>query len=182
MTKLLLAANVLLISSEISCQYRVNPKVENSVERYDRLYPPVRTGWNNLYKNNKMLAGLVISQVFPEGSIDQNLYLGKHPAGIAYYFWDGTRVEYWYIKNNSGGTNLEIKHSHDAFDVSEWNWVDFSYGSDPILKNHHDPRINGIPNTTNQINLKIIKKDICDGKVIYGDLTVFNGKSASVLR
>lgn len=145
---------------------------------YNRSYPPVRSGWENLYQGNEMLAGIAINQIFPEGSQDEALYDGTHPAGIAYYFWDGTHIEYWYFKDKSAKVyRLEIKHYYGDISSDEWQWVDFSYGSDGSFKNHPNPRIHGLARSLKRISLPIITTDYPDGKRINGEITVFDGRS-----
>lgn len=166
----------------LSCQPNTKISIVDFIANYNKKYPPIKSGWNNLYKGNSMLSGIAISQVFPEGSSDPKLYLGKHPAGISYYFWDGTCIEYWYFKNQSGNvSSIEIKHNYSDVSADEWKWVDFSYGSDPTLEKHKDPRIAGLCEKIDKIKIRIITEDMCNGRIIKGEITVYDGKSVNEL-
>jgi hypothetical protein len=183
MRSMYILVSVLFVLSDIGCHQGSQFITDKHGVYYNRSYPPVKSGWKNLYQGNDMLAGIAINQIFPEGSQDQTLYDGKHPAGIAYYFWDGTRIEYWYFKDKSAKVyRLEIKHYYGDVSPDEWKWVDFLYGSDSTFKSHPDPRIHGLVKTFEQIHIHIINEDFPDGKRINGELTVFNGKSTDELK
>ncbi len=97
--------------------------------------------WENPFRHSANLAG-VITQQFPDGG-DFKPYEGKHPCMILFVFWDGRIRQINYEPDGS---------SHDAQwwhlgpeNQFYWDQVDFTHGSDPLFRNHPDPRTKKTP-------------------------------------
>ena len=94
--------------------------------------------WDNPYEENPELAGVIISQ-YPEGIEPAEPYEGKHPASIWYAFWNGDVISINYGPDGA----IYVKSVWEKYltkDSTIWKDVDFTYGSDPQLKSHPDPR------------------------------------------
>jgi hypothetical protein len=89
---------------------------------------PVYPGWANLHEGDPDLAGIAFMN---DGGGDE--YIGKHPAGVSYVFWDG-RVRQ--TTHEPDGKVLE-NYWHR---IAPWNRLDYSFGSDPKFERHEDPR------------------------------------------
>lgn len=89
---------------------------------------PTYPGWINLHEGDPDLAGIAF---FNDGEADA--YLGKHPGGVMYVFWDG-RVRQTGHKPD-GTVEEDFWHR-----VAQWNRLDYSFGSDPNFERHEDPR------------------------------------------
>ena len=122
--------------------------------------------WDNVYANNPGLAGVEILVQQLEGPYISPEYTGMHPAEIFYHFWDGTirwmsylpdgttTNDQWLYNDHkrrlqncmklTGGERAQRLRSALALEnsnkVNSWTSVDFSYGSDPTLSRHADPR------------------------------------------
>ena len=121
--------------------------------------------WHNLYKGDPKLAGVELSQCLREGNAyrDDSDYYGKHPAEVAYHFWNGRIrwityypdgkkmgdqwMEHGDIAQFSGRTDAkgysllkDLRRVELGNYISSWGSVDFSLGSDPQFKRHKDPR------------------------------------------
>ena len=121
--------------------------------------------WTNLYKGDPQLAGIELSQRLREGPAmrDDTVYDGRHPAEVAYHFWDG-RIR-WILYEPDGRKQSEqwmrhadissflqrsdpdgyarlsrIRDEETGRYISSWGSVDFSLGSDPQFQRHKDPR------------------------------------------
>ncbi len=89
---------------------------------------PVYPGWVNLHEGDPDLAGISFF-----GDSDANEYVGKHPAGVMYVFWDG-RVRQTGHKPD-GTVREDFWHR-----VAHWGRLDYSFGSVPNFERHEDPR------------------------------------------
>jgi hypothetical protein len=97
------------------------------------------------HRNNQELAGVVIYRNDPVNMAgDLPRKASDHPWGISYYFWSRPQIHYvWYDKY---GNVLRDKWDERAAPPThkEWKRVDFSYGSDPFLERHPDPRFKAL--------------------------------------
>ena len=127
--------------------------------------PEIAIGkWTNLYKGDPQLAGVELSQCIREGPTmrDDSIYYGKHPAEVAYHFWDG-RIRWimfypdgkkmgdqWlnhydimkFSRRDDPAGYVELKRirgEENGKYISSWGSVDFSFGSDPQFKRHKNP-------------------------------------------
>lgn len=89
---------------------------------------PTYPGWVNLHGGDPDLAGISFI-----GDGDAEAYVGKHPSGVMYVFWDG-RVRQTSHKPD-GSLQGDFWHR-----VAHWNRLDYSFGSDPNFERHDDPR------------------------------------------
>lgn len=110
-------------------------------KRKDNQVPDGVGKWTNAYANAPKLAGVSVSQ-YPEVAASSVLdsYVGKHPATITYFFWNGRVRQCTFAPD---GQRLDDFWWPDDFlkrNPSLWNEVDFSAGSDPQFKFHVDPR------------------------------------------
>ena len=121
--------------------------------------------WHNLYKGDPQVAGVELSQCLREGNAyrDDSDYYGKHPAEVAYHFWDGRIRWITYYPDGKNMGDQWMRHRDissflrrsdpDGYSrlrrirdeeigryISSWGSVDFSLGSDPQFKRHKDPR------------------------------------------
>lgn len=117
---LLVFASVMLVG----CAARPTPPAPASEYTIRPVYP----GWVNLHEGDPDLAGIAFGN---DGGGDE--YIGKHPAGVSYVFWDG-RVRQ--TTHEPDGKVLE-DYWHR---IAPWNRLDYSFGSDPNFERHEDPR------------------------------------------
>lgn len=89
---------------------------------------PVYPGWVNLYEGDPELAGISFNN---DGGGDE--YIGKHPVGVNYVFWDG-RVRK--TTHDPDGKVLDDNWHR----IAHWDRLDYSFGSDPNFERHEDPR------------------------------------------
>lgn len=101
-----------------------NPSSQTSAYTIRPVYP----GWVNLHEGAPDLAGVAFAN---DGGGPE--YVGKHPAGVIYAFWDG-RVRS--VTHDPNGKVLD-DHWHR---IAPWNRLDYSFGSDPNFERHEDPR------------------------------------------
>lgn len=107
---------------------------------------------NNLHVGDPALAGIHITQ-WPTSPEDARGFSNEsHPAEIEYFFWDGRThaVEY----SSSGKVLGDVwsdaaVNSENTNSLNFWEGVDFSYGSDPLLKHHPNN-----PRARQQMNLR----------------------------
>jgi len=94
---------------------------------------PIYQDWENLYKDDSKLAGVVFIY---EGEQEFG-HIGKHPPGVMYVFWDGT------IRQTSHDPDGRLKSSFD-WSIGQtsgyWDSVRYELGSDPDFRFHKDPR------------------------------------------
>lgn len=96
---------------------------------------------NLLHKNDSNLAGIIIYQNDPvniKGAPPRELF--EHPFAIVYYFWDGSRIhDVAYDKNGSIMRDTWVRR-FTSISKTEWERVNFGFGSDPSFTRHLDPR------------------------------------------
>jgi len=97
--------------------------------------------WTNKYANDIKLAGVTVDQ-FPEVANRKYLasYVGKHPAGVTYYFWDGRVKQCTFTPEGELLNAFWWAKDFLNRNTSLWSDVDFSAGSDPHFESHSDPR------------------------------------------
>jgi hypothetical protein len=95
----------------------------------------MHSSWKNLYENHPDLAGI---GVIMEGASELG-YVGNHPPGIIYLFWNG---KIYQTQHNPDGSIISEGWSDTpvASDSKIWNNIDYSFGSDPGFERHKDPR------------------------------------------
>lgn len=101
---------------------------------------PSLVKWFNLHENDAALAGVEVCQ-YPEGSAydSKTRYMGKHPAMVIYYFWDG-RVRQTSFEPNGALREDFFWPRQLRLGPDTWRNVNFNLGSDPFFKSHKDPR------------------------------------------
>ena len=124
--KIVYSAFLVLLLMPVGC-------ASSNIEPYS--IRPMHSSWKNLYENDPDLAGIA---VILEGSSELG-YIGKHPPGIIYLFWDG---KIYQTQHNPDGSIISGGWSDTAInpDSKIWNYVDYSFGSDPDFQRHDDPR------------------------------------------
>ncbi|HEX7262122.1 MAG TPA: hypothetical protein VF258_09930, partial [Luteolibacter sp.] len=93
--------------------------------------PAVPIGiWNNCYVGDTELAGVELSQCIREGPTmrDDSIYYGKHPAEVAYHFWDG-RIR-WVLFYPDGRKMKDQWLSH--YDIAKYSTRNDSIGFDEL--------------------------------------------------
>ena len=104
--------------------------------------PPIHNrsvgSWVNLYQGDPRLAGVSVQQ-FGDNSFEAWQYEGKHPEGVWFYFWDG-RVRALTYDPAGTVTSDQWMAARVKPGATEWDDVDFGYGSDPKFLHHADPR------------------------------------------
>jgi hypothetical protein len=151
-----------------SCGHELNVAENSGASKGNESESPVIAigEWRNLYRGDPELAGVELSQCLREGPTmrDDSEYYGKHPAEVAYHFWDG-RIRWityypdgkkigdqWMKhgdparfsgRNDTQGYSLlkDLSRVEHGNYISSWGSVDFSFGCDPQFKRHKDPRI-----------------------------------------
>ena len=94
--------------------------------------------WINLYQGDRRLAGVSVEQ-FGDDPFEAQRYEGKHPEGVWFYFWDG-RVRMITYSPEGAVTSDQWRQERVKAGATEWDDVDFTYGSDPKFRHHADPR------------------------------------------
>ena len=101
------------------------------------VHPPIAPQYrgkrlNLLYVGDPNLAGIRVDHSTPHETPRKSW---MHPSAIHYYFWDGK------VRLVGYGPDGSVEDKSERWYVaSEWENVDFSYGSDPGFKLHQDPR------------------------------------------
>jgi len=128
----------ILITFLLVFQAIANTQAQDALEKGHGVTPD---GWVNIYVGNPNLAGVLITQD-PAEKKKKAQFKDKHPFVISFVLWDGSINETYYTPEgkivSASWWRLKDMKGYDPQLV--WQYVDYSFGSDPKFKTHKDPR------------------------------------------
>ena len=126
----------------VGCVHRPVASSNGVATAVEPVFPPIYNQtvgpWVNLYPDDPKLAGVSVDQ-FGVDPFEAKSYEGKHPATVWFYFWDG-RVRALVYRPDGTVMSDQWLAARVKPGATEWNDVDFQYGSDPKFLHHADPR------------------------------------------